>query len=441
MNKGGVAEADGGGARAALRHPDFRRLWIAHGVSQAGDSLTWLALVLTVNRLTGSAAMIATLSVLLTVPQLGLGLFAGVMADRWDRRRTMIVSDLARGALVLGFLLIRNPGDLWLLYLLGLFQATVGVFFNPARAALTPALVAPAELLGANSLLQTTQIVGGLIGTALAGVLVPLAGSGWPAFVLDAASFVVSAGCVAGIRSGGDAPARATAPSSEGGRGILRELLDGLSLVFRSRVLLAVLISFAVASLGTGAVSVLFVPFLVNTLHGPAASVALAKGAQVAGLLLGGAWAARSGRSRSSALLVGGGLVGIGLATLLLGAAPNLVFVLPCLLLLGLFATPMQSATNAILQRRTPNSMLGRVESAVDTLLLAVMMVSMGWAGLLADRVGIREVFFVAGFLCAAGGAVGWVMLARAGAGEPDPSGSAPDRTAETGWKGVSGRE
>jgi hypothetical protein len=101
----------------------------------------------------------------------------------------------------------------------------------------------------------------------------------------------------------------------------------------------------------------------------------------------------------------------------------------------------MQSATNAILQRRTPNSMLGRVESAVDTLLLAVMMVSMGWAGLLADRVGIREVFFVAGFLCAAGGAVGWVMLARAGAGEPDPSASAPDRTAETGWKGVSRRE
>jgi MFS family permease len=411
------------GARAALSRPDFRRLWIAHGISQAGDSLTWLALILTVNRLTGSAAMIATLSVVLTVPQLGLGLFAGVMADRWDRRRTMIVSDLVRGALVLGFLLIRDSGDLWLLYLLGLLQAIVGVFFNPARAALTPSLVEPAALLGANSLLQTTQIVSGLIGTALAGVLVPLAGSGWPAFVLDAASFVASAGCVAGIRAGG------TAPSSAGAaRGMLREMLDGLRLVFGSRILLAILMAFAVASLGTGAVSVLFVPFLVNTLHVPAASVALAKTAQVVGLLLGGAWAARRGLSRSSAVLVGGGLAGVGLATVLLGAAPNLLFVLACLLLLGLFATPMQSATNALLQRRTPNEMLGRVESAVDTLLLAVMIVSMGWSGVLADRVGIREVFFGAGLLCAAGGALGWVMLARIGAGEEDAAAAPPER-------------
>lgn len=340
----------------------------------------------------------------------------------------MVVSDLARGVLVLGFLLIRDSGDLWLLYLLGLLQAIVGVFFNPARAALTPSLVEPAALLGANSLLQTTQIVSGLIGTALAGVLVPLAGSGWPAFVLDAASFVASAGCVAGIRAGGTAPAAEAAVKT---RGILPELLDGLRLVFGSRVLLAILMAFAVASLGTGAVSVLFVPFLVNTLHVPAASVALAKGAQVAGLLLGGVWAARRAVSRSSAVLVGGGLAGIGVATTLLGAAPNLLFVLACLLLLGLFATPMQSATNALLQRRTPNAMLGRVESGVDTLLLAVMMVSMGWSGVLADRVGIREVFFGAGLLCVAGGALGWVMLARAGGGEEEAAAAAARETAE----------
>src|SRR5438067_3275656 len=130
-----------GPARLALLGPDFRRLWLAHGISQVGDSLTALALLLTVNRLTGSTSMIATLSVVLAAPQLGLGLFAGVLVDRWDRRRTMLVSDLARGVLVLGFLLVRSEHDVWLLYVLGLVQAIVAVFFNPARAALMPRTV------------------------------------------------------------------------------------------------------------------------------------------------------------------------------------------------------------------------------------------------------------------------------------------------------------
>jgi ENTS family enterobactin (siderophore) exporter len=171
--------------------------------------------------------------------------------------------------------------------------------------------------------------------------------------------------------------------------------------------------AFALACLGTGAVSVLFVPFLVNTLHVPAAAVGLAKAAQLAGLLLGGALAARRALGAGSrAALIGGGLVGIGVATVLLGMAPGLGFVLAWLLLLGLCSTPMQSATNALLQERTPDALRGRVEAAVDTLLTAVMMVSMAWAGILADRIGIRAVLAGAGLLCMAGGTVGWAMLA-----------------------------
>jgi MFS family permease len=399
-----------------LRNADFRRLWIAHAVSQAGDSLTWLALILTVNRLTGSTAMIATLTVLLTIPQLGLGLLAGVMADRWDRKKTMIVSDLARGFLVLGFLLVRDAGDMWLLCVLGLAQAVVALFFNPARSALTPRLVAADSLLASNSLLQTTQIVSGLIGTALAGVLISAAQSGWPAFVLDSATFFVSAACIAGIRTPG-APDRSL---GETAKGVLRELKDGLHLIWSTRALLAILLAFAVASLGTGAVSVLFVPFLVNSLHVPATAVALAKGAQIAGLLLGGAWAARGAAGVPSGVLIGGGLAGVGVSTVLLGASPNLLFVLISLTLLGWCATPMQSATNALLQERTPNAVLARVEAAVDTLLTAVMMLSMAVAGILADRVGIRAVLAGAGVLCVAGGLVGWAML-RPASERPNP--------------------
>ncbi len=398
-----------GGARGALGFRDFRLLWLAQGVSEAGDSLTWMALILAINRLTGSASMIGSLSVVLTLPQLGLGLFAGVMADRWDRRVTMIVSDLVRGALVLGFLLVREPRDLWMLYVIGLAEVSVGVFFSPARSALTPSTVDPDSLLAANSLLQTTQLITGLAGTALAGVLFSLTKTGWPAFVLDAASFFFSAACVAGIR----APARPERSTDAAAPGVLRELRQGLALIARTRALLAILMAFGLASLGTGAVSVLFVPFLVNTLRLPPATLGLAKAAQMGGLLLGGAWAARRAVARSSTRLIGGGLAGVGVAMVLLGTAPNLAFVMLWLILLGLCATPMQSATNALLLQRTPDALRGRVESAVDTLLTVVMMGSMAWAGILADRVGTRMVLSGSGLLCVAGGLVGWAMLTR----------------------------
>jgi MFS family permease len=210
--------------------------------------------------------------------------------------------------------------------------------------------------------------------------------------------------------------------------------------VLRTRALLAVLVAFAVACLGTGAVTVLFVPFLVNTLHAPAATLGLAKAAQLAGLLLGGAWAARRAVAGSSTALIGGGLAGIGIATVLLGMAPNLGFVLGWLLLLGLCATPMQSATNALLQARTPDALRGRVEAAVDTLLTGVMMVSMTWAGILADRIGVRTVLEAAGVLCIAGGAVGWALLGRADGGPQGRDRKGLDRAPSAGYDPPSGQ-
>ena len=86
---------------------------------------------------------------------------AGVYVDRLDRKRVMVISDLIRGLLVLGFILVDSADKIWLLYLIGFVQASVGTFFNPARSALIPNLVEKEGLLAANSLTQTTQIIFG----------------------------------------------------------------------------------------------------------------------------------------------------------------------------------------------------------------------------------------------------------------------------------------
>src|SRR6476646_2699414 len=102
--------------KSILKNRNFRYIWSAQLISDFGDSLTNVALLFLINSLTGSAAAVATMFIVLTVPQVTFGLVAGVYVDRLDRKRIMIMSDLARGFLVLGFALVGSRDLIWLLY-------------------------------------------------------------------------------------------------------------------------------------------------------------------------------------------------------------------------------------------------------------------------------------------------------------------------------------
>lgn len=100
------------GSRDVLRIPDFRRLFLAQAVSDIGDGMTYLALYLLVMELTGSTAAIAFISILVAIPPVTIGLFAGAYADRLDRRRIMLVADTLRGVIVLCLVLFPGPATL-----------------------------------------------------------------------------------------------------------------------------------------------------------------------------------------------------------------------------------------------------------------------------------------------------------------------------------------
>ena len=157
------------GARAVLRIPDYRRLWAAQGVSDIGDALTSLTLLIVVTRLTGSTAALAAMAIALAVPAIVVGPIAGVFVDRWDRRRVMLASDLIRAGLVLGFILVASTDRLWLMYVIAIAHATVGTFFTPSRMALIPRVVPREGLMAANSLNQLTRVLAAVFGSALAG--------------------------------------------------------------------------------------------------------------------------------------------------------------------------------------------------------------------------------------------------------------------------------
>ncbi len=181
------------GYRELLRgNPDFRRIWIAQIVSLLGDWFNTIALYTLVTRLTGSPLALGAVFVLKLLP-LGLASpVAGLIVDRWNRRRVMIGSDLVRAVVVLGFLLVDRPGHVPLLYVLITLQVVAGAVFEPARTASLPNITRPRELLTANALSAATWSAMLALGAAAGGVATEWLGAR-AVFALDAVTYLVSA--------------------------------------------------------------------------------------------------------------------------------------------------------------------------------------------------------------------------------------------------------
>lgn len=189
---------------APLAEPAFRHYFVARTVSQFGDRLVPVALAFAVLRATHSAGDLSLVLVSSAATQLAILPAAGVIADRWPRRSLMVASDLAQfgvtAAVLIAFL--RGPVGVAVLAAAGAAQGAAAAVFQPAAVGLVPALVTPAQLPGANALSQISEAATRVAGLAAAGTLAAAAGSRGPAwtFGADAATFAVSAICLARIR-------------------------------------------------------------------------------------------------------------------------------------------------------------------------------------------------------------------------------------------------
>jgi MFS transporter, DHA3 family, macrolide efflux protein len=405
------------GARDVLRIPAYRRLWLGQLVSEAGDGLTNLALLLLVNHLTGSTAAIAAMAICLAIPPLTIGLFAGAYVDRADRRQIMLASDLLRAGTVLGFVLVGSADMLWLLFLLAFVQASVGTFFTPARGAVVPKVVPAQGLLAANSIAQATRVIAGIVGAGLAGVIVGVLGTFWPAFVLDAASFLVSFALILGLPAavghispaGGQAAAAAPGDAAPAQPGIGASLKLGLSRVAHSRLLATTILSLGVVMLGLGAVNVLFVPLLIQVLEVSPAWFGPVDMAQSASMILAAGMAGAIAARVRPTTIVTAGLVGVAVVIGLTGAVTAIWQVLLLMFLAGWFVSPLQAAVITMLQVNVEDAERGRIMSVLNAAMSAASVLSMAFAGIAGDLLGVRSVFFVAAAIIGAGAVVSLV--------------------------------
>ena len=186
-------------------NPEFRKLWFSQVISSAGDWFNRMAILALIGELggpdfgTGLGALFAVEFTLRLIPTALFSPIAGALADRLSRRSVMILTDILRAVIVLGFLLVDQPQELPLLYGLLFAQMSVGIFFDAARSASVPNTVAPEDFHTAYTLSAATWSVMLAVGAALGGLLMSVVGLEG-VFLIDSATYLVSACFVVWLR-------------------------------------------------------------------------------------------------------------------------------------------------------------------------------------------------------------------------------------------------
>ncbi len=385
-----------------LINRNYALLWSGQIVSNLGDFVfdttlvVWIAAVLAKGQTWGPLA-VGGVFVAATAPILLVGSFAGVFADRWDKRRTMLIMDASRAVLILTLILLAAdvvplpfvPGGalplearLAAIYVVVFLASTCAQFFNPSRQAILASVVDEDHQPQASSLGQVSFALATIVGPPLAAPLLFTFGAQW-ALLIDAASFGVSFLAIAAMR----VTREDTQPSSHQRSTLLREYGSGLRFFFGNRVLVTLLIAILITGLGAGALNALDVFFFTNNLHTPAlyygfASAAYAAGALI-GAVIGGLFARRLGLTRLvwlSLILLG---IGLGVYSRLTSFGPAI----PVLFLAGVPQATLNIAVGPIFMRVTPRHLLGRAVAIVQPALTITILISTALAGLLASNV------------------------------------------------------
>jgi MFS family permease len=215
---------------------NFRFLWLGQIVSLLGDWFNLIASASLIALLTNSGVAVGGLFVVRMLAPFLVSPLAGVAADRYNRRWLLITADLARAVTVLGFLLVRQPQQVWLLYSLTAVQLAISGFFFPARNAILPDIVSRRELGAANALSSATWSVMLAFGAALGGLVAGQWGI-YPAFIIDAITFLGSALLIAQVAYRHE-PGEAAADRSAGAA--VRQYVEGLRYLWRHKDLLVI---------------------------------------------------------------------------------------------------------------------------------------------------------------------------------------------------------
>jgi predicted MFS family arabinose efflux permease len=422
------------------RQRDLRLVLSAGLVSMSGDWILLIGLLYRVYAMTGSTVASALTVLSASVPPVLLGTVAGMFADRWDRRRTMIIADVLMAAGMLPLLAVHDRGQVWIVFVVVLGVGSVEQFFIPAQQAMVPRLVRDDQLLTANVLNGQVRDISRLAGSALGGIIAAVGGL-TAVTLADSASFAVSAAMLALVRTSGRVDRRRAGSLRERLAGMGQELGGGVRLTVRHRYLRALMIFVLVTSVGQGIFSTLFTPFLEHVLHASSREFGLVSAAQGAGGIIGGLLAVWLSQRVPATRLFCWGAVAFGAVDLAIALYPlGYATIWPAFILMlvvGLPAALVLAGLMTLFQRHSEDAYRGRVFGALGAVEGLAMLAGTLAGGYLSQATGIIAMFAVqgAGYVLAGLGMLAWLggtgpqtspvrPLVRLGAGTAnDPGG------------------
>ena len=401
---GGVGHAFADVARS----PSYFPFWSGQLVSNFGDTLHYIALVVLVYELSGRGAAVAALVAAEVVPVLLLGPVAGVVIDRFSRKGVLIGADLLRAALALSLVWPQGTGHAYLVAA-GLAVGTTA--FNATAQAVIPALTTAEQRLAANSVSYSTGRLVQIVASAVVGGLIAAVGTE-AAFALNAATFVASAALVARL----SIPPHVGQLASNAKQGLGRYAADareGWRYALRDRLVSRLLVVQSLASFATGATSAMLVVLAERHLGLSAAGFAWLIGAIGLGALLGPFIPNTLARDYRDPRWLFVPYVVRGVGDALLAVFAPLPVALAIVFVYGLNTSTGVVVFGSTLQDAVPDAVRGRVFTLLDVDWSAMRLLSLAVGALVVDGVGIRTLFWAGGSLLAASGLLGLALLSQ----------------------------
>ena len=383
------------------RNRNYRYIWIGQVVSEIGDNFNNVAVFSLVVETTHSGLLVSGIMLSRAVAAILAGPLAGVMLDRFDRKRIMLASDLIRAVVALAFVLTVRQQQISLLYGLSALLMLASPFFTSGRTSLLPSITTKEELHTANSLTQTTTWAAITIGPMLAGLSAAKLGYEW-AFVANSLSFLASAVCIWKLRR--PEGFRAQRDEHQDGQKVKpwTEYKEGLRYIRSVPLVLGIALIGVGWATGGGAAQILFTLFGEQVFHRGPLGIGMLWSAAGVGLLVGASVAHIIGKrinfqnyKRTVAIcyVVHGG------AYMLFSQMP--VFVWACFFIaVSRAAVAISSVLNVSqLLRRVPDEFRGRVFATNESLTWSTVMLSLTAAGFASQYHGPRAIGLVAGLL------------------------------------------
>ncbi|HXM55333.1 MAG TPA: MFS transporter [Candidatus Dormibacteraeota bacterium] len=371
-----------GNTFVSLQVRNYRLYFIGQVVSVSGSWMQRVAQSWLVLHLTGSGVALGLVSALQFLPMLLFGAWGGVLADRIDKRRMLMITQALMGflALALGVVALTGLVRLWMVYLLALLLGMVTAVDNPGRQSFVMEMVGRRQLTNAVSLNSAVFTAARVVGPAIAGILITLVGTGW-CFLINAFSFAAVVLALAAMD-----PAQLHRPEAAPRR--RGQIMEGVRFVWSRpdvRVPLAVL-----AVVGTLALNwTVILPLLArNTFHGDASTYGLLFAVLGLGSLAGALFTA--GRREPSAALLLGSLVAFGVLMLAAAMAPTLTLEVVALILTGVAALAFQTTSNSLIQLRSDPALRGRVMAMYSVVFIGTTPIGAPIVGWVAQQFGPR---------------------------------------------------